>query len=383
MDWKIARPLRREIRVRYPADAGRMVLRTDLDWDRDLEADRVEEDGTLHVFVLESDRPFHYVKPCLRRRDELHWAVGANILVLMTEPGLRTSYPHFFSGGLGEFTEVREIFSEHLSRPLRMRAYLPPGYHENTLCRYRVAYMQDGQNLFLPDEAFLGMPWDVDATLKQLNEMNAIDDFIVAGLHSGDRMNEYTKPGYEAYGRAVVEEVMPRIESRLRTRGQREDTLVMGSSLGGVVSFYLAWQYPEKFIAAACMSSTFTFKDDLIDRVYAEPKKPVGFYLDSGWPGDNYEVTLAMATALIQRGWSLGRDLMHFSFPLDTHDEKAWGRRLHLPTQVFARSLRDLNVAHHGYSIGAEAREAAPRRPVKGRPPAGKSSSARTNRARD
>lgn len=352
MDWKLSRRLRREVKVRYPLDSGRLVLRTDLDWDRDVEPDRVEEDGALHVFVLESDQPFHYVKPCLRRPSgEVHWAVGANGLVIMTEPCVRVSHPHFFSGGAGSFSEVKEVESRHLARRLRMRAYLPPGYHENTLCRYRVAYMQDGQNLFFPDEAFLGTPWDVDATLGQLNEMSAIDDFIVVGLHSEDRMHEYTRPGYEAYGRAVVEEVLPLAEQRLRTRGTRFDTIVMGSSLGGVVSFYLAWEYPEKFVGAACMSSTFTFHDDLMDRVYSEPKKPLAFYLDSGWPGDNYEVTLAMASALIERGWRLGHDLMHFSFPLEGHSEKAWGRRLHLPTQVFARSLRDLNVARHGYAV--------------------------------
>lgn len=360
MDWKLSKPLRRELKVRYPLESGRIVLRTDLDWNRDVEADRVEEDGGLHVFVLESDRPFHYVKPCLRRTGgDLHWAQGPNSLVLMTEPGLRASYPHFFSEGLGSLTNVREVESRHLSRKLRLRAYLPPGYNENTLCRYRVAYMQDGQNLFFPDEAFLGQPWDVDETLGQLNDMNAIDDFIVVGLHSEDRMNEYTKPGYEAYGRAVVEEVMPLVDMRLRTRGARYDTLVMGSSLGGVVSFYLAWEYPEKFVGAVCMSSTFTFKDDLMDRVSSEPKKPIAFYLDSGWPGDNYEVTLAMATTLIQRGWSMGRDLMYHSFPLEGHSEKAWGRRLHLPTQVFAGALRDYNIAKHGYHVDHMAPAAA------------------------
>ena len=37
------------------------------------------------------------------------------------------------------------------------------------------------------------------------------------------------------------------------------------------------------------MSSTFSHRDDLIDRVLSEPARDVAFYLDSGWPGDNYE----------------------------------------------------------------------------------------------
>ena len=57
------------------------------------------------------------------------------------------------------------------------------------------------------------------------------------------------------------------------------------------------------------MSSTFSHKDDLIDRVLTEPKNAAKFYLDSGWPGDNYEATLAMAMALQSRGYVFGRGL--------------------------------------------------------------------------
>jgi len=81
------------------------------------------------------------------------------------------------------------------------------------------------------------------------------------------------------------------------------------------------------------MSSTFSHKDNLIDRVLNEPRRDVGFYLDSGWPGDNYEVTIGMAMALVSRGWRYGHNLFHIAFPLAEHDEHSWGTRLHLPLQ--------------------------------------------------
>ena len=46
--------------------------------------------------------------------------------------------------------------------------------------------------------------------------MNAVDRAIVVGIHSGDRMGEYTKPGYEAYARSVVEEIVPEVSRRFR-----------------------------------------------------------------------------------------------------------------------------------------------------------------------
>jgi predicted alpha/beta superfamily hydrolase len=211
--------------------------------------------------------------------------------------------------------------------------YLPPGYDENTHATYPVIYMQDGQNLFFPDEAFLGEEWQVDETSQTLRAMCAVEDFVIVGVHSDDRMRDYTEPGYEAYSRALAEEVVPEVERRLRVGTHRRHRSVWGSSLGGVVSFHAVWQHPDVFAAAVCMSSTFGHRNTLIDRVLDEPARDVGFYLDSGWPGDNYEVTLSMAMALVARGWRYGHDLLHLSFPSAAHNEGAWGMRLHLPMQ--------------------------------------------------
>jgi hypothetical protein len=82
------------------------------------------------------------------------------------------------------------------------------------------------------------------------------------------------------------------------------------------------------------MSSTFSHKDDVIDRVLSEPRREAKFYLDSGWPGDNFEVTLAMAMALQRREYRVRQDFLHLVFPAEGHDETAWGRRLHLPLQL-------------------------------------------------
>jgi predicted alpha/beta superfamily hydrolase len=167
--------------------------------------------------------------------------------------------------------------------------------------------------------------------------MRAVEDLIIVGVYSGERRNdEYTKPGYETYARSLVEEIVPAEQLFLRTTKDRIDRTMWGSSLGGVVSFYTVWQYPEVFGGAICMSSTLSYKDDLLERVLSEPKRDVGFYLDSGWPNDNYEVTIAMALALIAKGWRYGRDLLYLCFPNAVHDEKAWGLRLHLPMQLFA-----------------------------------------------
>jgi predicted alpha/beta superfamily hydrolase len=332
--------LRRKLRVHYPPGRGRIILRSDLDWDRDVEPSEVSSDGTASSFLLEAKRPFVYVKPVLLEGGGApRWAVGANALLTLTSDATAEVYPHFDGPEAGSFTPVIERDSAILGRKHLVRVYLPPGYDENTLRRYPVFYMQDGKNLFFPEEAFLGREWGVGEALRLLDTMSAVDRVVVVGVHSGDRMGEYTQPGYEAYARSVVEEVKPEVERKIRVFTSPRETGVLGSSLGGVVSFYMAWQHPEAFGLAACMSSTFSHRDDLVERVLSEPKGPAKFYLDSGWPGDNYEVTLAMAMALARRGYRQREDFLHLAFPLEEHDERAWGRRLHLPLQLGVGTL--------------------------------------------
>ena len=67
------------------------------------------------------------------------------------------------------------------SRLLRTRrdilVYLPRGYRRQQRARYPVLYMQDGQNLFFPEEAFAS-DWKVDRTVGLLDTMGAVAEFI-------------------------------------------------------------------------------------------------------------------------------------------------------------------------------------------------------------
>jgi len=331
--------LRRTLRVAYPPGHGEIVLRTELDWDQDVPPISTTGDG-ISTFQLETCEPFLYFKPCLIKGQQFLWAKGDNRLLIMTEDDRRVFYPYFRGPECGKCSALVTFESAILGRQHRARVYVPPGYDENTLAKYPVAFFQDGQNLFFPEEAFQGQDWGVDSTLRQLRSMGAVEDIILVGLYSGsEREKEYTKPGYDLYARSLVEEVVPETEARLRVMSGRRYRSVWGSSLGGVVSFYAVWEHPETFGAAVCMSSTFSHQDDLLDRVMTDDFRDVGFYLDSGWPGDNYETTLGMAMALISRGWRWGHNLLHLVYPNAMHNEHDWGLRLHIPLQMLAGAV--------------------------------------------
>jgi predicted alpha/beta superfamily hydrolase len=323
------------IRVIYPLTAGRIVLRTDTDWGKDVEATSVSEDRTVFTFKRRSSRPYFYFKPCIVDGDRFTWSQGNNYLASLDALDGLDIYPYFYAAPRGSITDRIDVPSDRPGGTHHVRVYRPPGYQENTLKRYPVLYMHDGTNLFFPEESFLGVDWDVDSTLDLLDAMNVIDKVIVVGIYANDREAEYTKTGYEPYGRFIVESLVPWMAAHHRVLAQPEWTAVMGSSLGGVVSMYLAWQYPQVFGMAGCMSSTFGWKDDLMPRIAREPRPKLRLYLDSGWPGDNYEVTRSMRDLLLRRGFVSGQDLLYLVYPHDLHNEQYWATRVHIPFQFF------------------------------------------------
>jgi predicted alpha/beta superfamily hydrolase len=322
------------VRVIYPLSNGRIVLRTDANWDLDVESSAVNPERTTFAFQLASERPYLYFKPCIVDQNGLHWSVGNNYLLILNGSA-KDIYPHFFTKMSGRLSDPIKVPSAALNDDVLIRVYHPAGYDENTLKRYPVLYMHDGVNLFFPDEAFLGREWQIDETMEVLDRMSIIDKVIVIGVYPNDRMADYTNPGYYAYSRFLSDELKPEVDTALRTLSDPANTAVMGSSLGGVVSLHIAWQRPDVFGKTACMSSTFNYRDDLMQRIGSEPKKELDVYLDSGWPGDNYEVTRSMCDLLARCGYQFGKDLLYFAFPNAAHNESYWATRSHIPFQFF------------------------------------------------
>lgn len=312
-----------------------MALRTELDWDGDVAP--LEADGDRFRFDIETDRRSLRFKPVLYDGDTMHWALGTNRVAYASEPPDKV-YPRFFE--TSSPTDIVGFTTHHHDHTHDVRVFLPPGYEENPLQRYPVIYMQDGHNVFFAEESAFGAHWRVVETLGTLDAMNALRPVIVVGVYPHDRMVEYTEPGVEHYAEFLVEQLKPRIDRDYRTLPGRSHTAVMGSSLGGVAAFYLGWTRPDTFGQAAALSATFGFRDTLAARVDRDPTPSTRFYLDSGWPGDNYEAVRDLRGRLVRRGLTPGSDMLYLAFPLATHSESAWAARLHIPFQYLFDEAR-------------------------------------------
>ncbi len=157
-----------------------------------------------------------------------------------------------------EFSPIVEIISEkffipQLNRTRKIWALLPYNYHK-TDKTYPVLYLQDAQNLFNEGSAFGN--WEIDKKMSILAEYGRGDVIIIA-IENGseDRIKEYildndsiTKNAEgKKYIRFLADTLKPYVDSVYRTKPEREFTGIGGSSLGGLISIYSGFLYPEVY----------------------------------------------------------------------------------------------------------------------------------------
>ena len=172
------------------------------------------------------------------------------------------------SGVLGTLVYWSDFPSDVLGLERHVEIWLPPGYDERPELRYPVLYMSDGQNLFDPRIANTGVDWGVDEAVMRLVEKGVIPPIIVVGSWSTEARGREYSPWHEApeYARFLTEELMPRVDRDFRTLTGPENTAVMGSSMGGLLSFYLVTRHPDVFGACGCESTHFALSESIVKR---------------------------------------------------------------------------------------------------------------------
>ncbi|MEZ7497640.1 alpha/beta hydrolase-fold protein [Flavobacterium sp. Arc3] len=168
------------------------------------------------------------------------------------------------------------IEAPQLHTSKKIWVYLPKNY-KNSKKKYSVVYMHDAQNLFDAKTSYAG-EWNVDEKLDSINAQ-----LIVIGIEHGNdkRIEELTPFKNEKYGGGnadaylefIVKTLKPQIDQKYRTKTEKKNTLIMGSSLGGLVSYYAILKYPQVFGKAAVFSPSFWFSDKIYD--FAENTKKI------------------------------------------------------------------------------------------------------------
>ena len=209
--------------------------------------------------------------------------------------------------------------------------YLPPNYDTDTKKRYPVLYMQDGQNIFDEQTAAFG-EWGVDESLDSLIK-NGMPACIVVGIANGaNRMNEYNPYAFRNYGKGTGDEYVdflaktlkPFIDERYRTLTNKENTIIAGSSMGGLISYYALLKYPHVFGKAGIFSPAFWTAsgiEKLTDSLERKINSKLFFYI-GGLEGEKY--VHDMNKIVEKLGKHSDATIYAVIDPLGMHNEKAW-----------------------------------------------------------
>jgi len=258
-------------------------------------------------------------------------------------------------GRLVYWTDVRSAF---LGPTRHVEIWLPPGYDHAPATRYPVLYMHDGQNLFDPRIANTGVDWGVDEAVVRLTDRGIIPPVIVVGVWSTSARGREYSPWHDApdYARFLIEELMPRVNREFRTRTDPANTAVMGSSMGGLLSFYLVSHHADVFGACGCISTHFPLSEAVAAQVFSGiastgtpdttpyvirdigsgQRVPRGarYWFDYGTLGldSAYAPTHGAVRAwLLGQGLVEGRDFVIRHYQGATHNEASWRARLEDP----------------------------------------------------
>lgn len=239
---------------------------------------------------------------------------------------------------------------DYLDCERRLYVHLPPSYDDQPERTYPVVYAHDGQNLFDESLSYDG-EWGVDETMTRLGD-EGIEAVVVGIPNAGDdRATEYTpfydpeaigderpdvEPMADRYCSLLVDRVLPGVESAFRVRTDPTGRTVLGSSLGGLVSLYVAVDRPGVFGRVGAMSpavggpwremlSVVAETDHLAERVYVDvggdeyADRPAAAWFEQG--------VRDLVSVLVDGGYERGDDLRFVFEPDAVHHERAWRRR--------------------------------------------------------
>lgn len=278
------------------------------------------------------------------------------------------------AGGPGRLDQYRNFPSGHVD-PRNVSVWLPPGYDPDGP-PYAVLYMHDGQNLFDPATGYGGKEWGVDEAAAKLIGEGGVRPAIVVGIwNTPKRLREYVPakafdqlpvrymdrvrglyggdPLSDGYLKFIVSELKPFIDRTYNVSKRREDTAIMGSSMGGLISLYALTEYPETFGAAGMVSTHWplllppegeelsdedmdavaTAFEAYLSRALPRPGRHL-LYFDHGSEtlDRHYAAYQARIDRLVARhGWTRGENWISRNFPGAAHNEDAWKARVDIP----------------------------------------------------
>ncbi len=224
----------------------------------------------------------------------------------------------------------------------RTYIYLPDSYNAETEQRYPVMYMFDGHNVFFDEDATFGKSWGMNKFMEESGK-----DLIIVGVecnHEGNRrLVEYAPMTYEnsEHGKIkgkgsvmmnwMVGTLKPYIDQHFRTLPDRKNTIIAGSSMGGLMALYGVTAYNHIFQRGACLSpSLWVAPGKVLEMVArAHIRRDTAIYMDYGElemfnHAATQESMISTAHLLLTKRVNLAFRIV----PGGSHSENSWEKQI-------------------------------------------------------
>lgn len=220
-----------------------------------------------------------------------------------------------------------------LNRRRTVRVYFPPDYSSRQ--GFPVIYMLDGQNAFDASTSFSG-EWNIDETLDSLHFSRGFSCIVVAVYHGEKhRLNEYTPwtndndegGDGDRFARFLAKDLKSYIDDNYRTLPGKDYTMIMGSSLGGLMALYTALEYPKVFGKAAIFSPNLEWSEESFEQIEKFRKRRFQkIYISVGEKEDRKTISnVNKAKKLLKEAEFDKRELKVRIVPGGRHSEWFWG----------------------------------------------------------
>lgn len=220
--------------------------------------------------------------------------------------------------------------------------YLPDSYEKEPQKRYPVMYMFDGHNVFFDEDATFGKSWGMNKFMEESKK-----ELIIVGVecnHEGNkRLIEYAPFNYEnsehgkikgkgsVYMNWLVRTLKPYIDENYRTFPDRRNTIIAGSSMGGLIAMYAVCTYNHVFQRAACLSPSLWVSPGRVLEMVARAhiRRDTTVYMDYGAleifnHAANEEAMISTAHLLLTKRVNLAMRVV----PGGTHSEASWEKQI-------------------------------------------------------
>jgi S-formylglutathione hydrolase FrmB len=157
--------------------------------------------------------------------------------------------PNCASAATGRI-ECNSLPSKILAHPVNYCIILPPSYDADKTRRFPILYffhgLGDNEQMFIHAGGF--------NLVQDLWERGQIGEFLIVTPNADATFYINSRDGKVRYEDFLVQEFLPGIETRYRTRPGSANRAVAGVSMGGYGALHLAFRHPQLFSAVSAHS---------------------------------------------------------------------------------------------------------------------------------